>query len=330
MDQETVALFQQLHYQTAPELMPNALYPLTDKAFISIKGEDTNSFLQGQLSCDINLITKNKAGYGCQSNAKGRVIASFQVIRFSHEHILLMVEQDLAASALTGLKKYSIFSKVELTIEQNLCALGFHGPLAQQALEYAFHTFPVATNEQIKLDNGLLICTDQTSLAYHVITDSNQALSICKQSPQAILFHEQQHQFLQHHLGIAYINQSTVELFVAQMLNYQLIGAISFTKGCYTGQEIIARMKYLGKLKRRMYHLIVETRVDLKSADAVSIDAQSNPQGNIVSAIKGNNNQWDVLVVLTDKAFAQSSLFIGENQLLVKKHCTLPYAFDDE
>ena len=116
------------------------------------------------------------------------------------------------------------------------------------------------------------------------------------------------------HAGLGLLEKETSALFVPQMLNMQAIGGVSFKKGCYTGQEVVARMKYLGKLKRRMYRLSTHTMPLPAPGTPCYLAHQEQSIGSIVQASNVDDNHVELLAVLTKEASTSDSLIIGDGQ----------------
>ena len=308
----------------------SAIYPLPERQQITIEGKDASKFLQGQLSCDINQITPEQSLMGSHNTAKGRMISSFRVFRQANERYTLVMDSSISDQALAALKKYIVFSKAEIAIDENQVVVGCHGAKARENLKALFSTLPDHPMEQVISDGRVLICTDAELPAYEIYLSADQAINIWPTISQSLpVLNENQQRLTEHKNGLGFINDKTTELFIAQMLNYQAISAISFDKGCYTGQEIIARMKYLGKLKRHMYHYRAKSDFPIESGASISLESGSKNIGNIVSAVVMGKNIWDLLLVLTDEAATQSELFIDKNPLTEIEKITLPYLVDD-
>ena len=124
--------------------------------------------------------------------------------------------------------------------------------------------------------------------------------------------------------GKAEVVSETVEMFIPQMLNLDALGYISFKKGCYTGQEIIARAHYRGAVKRRMHHLALSTEIVPKPGDDIK-DSQGKSIGNIASALKVDDAKIEILAVLNDKFSDAAEMQIGDQALTAITHLPLPY-----
>jgi folate-binding protein YgfZ len=124
--------------------------------------------------------------------------------------------------------------------------------------------------------------------------------------------------------GRAEVVAETIEMFIPQMLNLDALGYINFKKGCYTGQEIIARAHYRGAVKRRMHHLALATETVPSPGDEIKND-QGKSIGNIASAVRVDDAKVEILAVLNDKYSDSNEMQIGEQALTAVTHLPLPY-----
>lgn len=277
-----------------------ALYPLHNYSLISVSGADASQFLQGQLSADIDALGSGQTVLAAHCDPKGRMHANFYLHCVDNNHYLLLLARDIASSALAALKKYAVFSKV--CIED----------ISSQYAVIAASDLPVKPST----DYCMALESDLFSDASHVNNHSNTpALYLIASNREhfpttiaAINSHYQAATNTALHwrgsadweamlvkAGIGFVHAQTVGEFIPQMLNFDLIGGISFTKGCYTGQEIIARMKYRGKVKRRCIGFeCLATELPTPGAPVFVVgeqplDGSEQPVGTVVSAIAAQN-----------------------------------------
>ena len=322
--------------QSSTQLMPAALYILDDYAFIEIIGPEAAKFLQGQLSCDVAALSMTQSGLGSHSSAKGRMHSSFRIFHQADDSLILRVHQSIAETALQALAKYIVFSKASIAEHKDCLGLGVHGADAQAALKGLLGDLPKhsyqQSHPQYEQQTLQLICVDQALLAYEVYGPAAAMRSLWQQLSGVLpAFCTQQQQLLQHHLGLAFVQAPHVGQLLPQMLNYQLLPAISFTKGCYTGQEIVARMHYLGKNKRQLYRKIAQGSQPLSVGDEVFLPGKPQACGQLMTAVAAseaaaNEGVTDILLVLTDKAAEAEQLQIGKHELNIIETKSLPYA----
>jgi folate-binding protein YgfZ len=238
--------------------------------FLKISGVDAVNFLQGYTTCDLAALTDDSAQLGAVCNIQGRMLASFIIIRQGQDLILRM-HKALVAKTIAFLTKYIVFSKAELTdISENLYCFGApHAKSAARESPYSTMT----DNGTITIDLGnreeRWASADQTT----VIT------GMIEQWADAEL-----------DAGIAWIDENSCEAYLPQTLNYHQLGGISFTKGCYLGQEIVARMQYRGELKKRLHRIETGTQgrdlvpgMIVASGSHACLAVLSNPTGEPIS-----------------------------------------------
>lgn len=328
------------------------LTDIGDQGLLAFRGPHSAKFLQGQITCDINLLNTDTSIIGAICNLKGRVTTSFRLIEASSSpaiasvtdasdassfetssrgssstQILMSMHRDLIAATLATLEKYAVFSKTTLTdCSADYRQFGIAGPNALAALATLFPEIPDAINSTSSSALGTLIRID--GARFLILAPRANAESIWQKLAEgATATGLPFWQLLNIHGGIAAIGPDTSGEFVPQMLNYQAVGAVSFKKGCYTGQEIVARMQYLGKLKRRLYRLSADA-VEVPCPGAViTLASGAQEVGQVVLAARADANTLELLAVLTSAAAAQSQLEIAGAPAAVTL-LPLPYTLD--
>lgn len=306
-------------YATASQ---TTLCPIDHKATLAITGPDSKKFLQGQVSCDINQVSDNAWLRGAHCNHKGRTIFDFIAAQQQADQVLLLCHSSVAATAMASLAKYIVFSKAEISVDDTLCAFGLAGKQAQTLLA---DIFPAAEPQQsMPYQSGFILCLN--SERFEVWLPINEATKLWETLKPSCQLGDAQHwRLLDIHAGIGEVQQATSEMFIPQMLNLNELDGINYQKGCYTGQEIIARMQYRGNLKRHMYHL---SNSELRSAEAgndIHCSDKDQSIGNIVSA-EFSDGTLHVLAVCTDDKVADSTLFLKEKKAQNFSVESLPYA----
>ena len=270
------------------------LAPLTHLAVLTVSGKDAASFLQGQTTCDIKALIDSRPGLGAYCNAKGRAISTFIVIK-RQESYLLILTCDLLDTVRKKLQMYVLRADVQLTDHSDdLCITGIANieVIPQENL----YVYP-------QLDNGFLFIGN--------LEETRQFWSELTQQQTIKLINSSAWLGLDIKAGIPWLYTQTSEEFVPQMLNLDKLGAISFDKGCYTGQEIVARTHYLGKNKRAMYQAQCMATTDIPPGCMVT-DNQDVVMGTVVLAAT-HENATQLLVVLKDQA-ADTKILQFRNQ----------------
>lgn len=298
------------------------LCPIDHKAILAITGPDSKKFLQGQVSCDINQVNDNSWLRGAHCNHKGRTIFDFMAAQQQADQILLLCHNSVAATAKASLAKYIVFSKAEISVDEHLCAFGLAGENAQTLLA---DIFPTAEPQQsMPYQSGFILCLN--SERFEIWLPANEAIELWQTLKPSCQQGAAQHwRLLDIHAGIGEVQQTTSEMFIPQMLNLNELGGINYQKGCYTGQEIIARMQYRGNLKRHMYHLSNPSLQTAEAGNDIHCADKDQSIGNIVSA-EFDDGTLHVLAVCIDDKITDSTLFLKEKKEHIFSVESLPYA----
>jgi folate-binding protein YgfZ len=271
---------------------------------LRVSGEDAQSFLQNLLSNDIREVSTTRAQHSSFNTAKGRVLATMLIWRNGDDY-LLQLPRTLAEAILKKLSMYVLRAKVKITdASDEIIALGMSGENAQDILREQFGELPQLPLGVISTSQGSVTKIDDTRLQINTTAQHAPALwEIFSQHAQPV--GSGCWDWLNIRSGIPMILPKTQEQFVAQMVNFDLIGGVNFKKGCYPGQEIVARTQYLGKLKRRMYLAHLGTQAHLDSSDTpqagdelFGADMEGQASGMIVNAASAPSGGYDVLATV--------------------------------
>ena len=289
----------------------NKFIVLDKTATIRVEGDDRIQFLQGQLTQDINLISQDKALYAGFCNPKGRVLA-FMLCYVAHESIHIQLDNSIKESILQKLKMYVLRSKVSLNLlEETFTSIGFVGTKA--LIELNIKT-PKNHFDIVQCQDIMIMRIGQDSERYQLMGEASKVNEFIKLNLSAYsTMSLDDWNNLNILDGIPDIYPTTQEAFIPQSLNMDLIEGINFKKGCYTGQEIVARTHYLGKVKRRMYRAFIKSQVDLNPGDQI-LNKNGEETGQLVRSAKENNDKTNLLIELrVDQA--HEVLFI-KNELI--------------
>lgn len=297
----------------APKPLPaTALAYLDRERILAVQGSDATRFLQGQLTCDVAALAVGSSTLGARCNPKGRMQSSFRLLKRSEEEYLLAMAAELLEPQQQDLARYAAFFKVTLQdVSDQWLRFGLWGDQAEAALAATAlgdgHALPVAAGT-----HELWLPLDQADSPLASLTSQATAVPASTWDLQMI------------RLGIGQVRGETRESFIPQMLNLQHLGGVSFHKGCYTGQEIVARMQYLGKLKRRMYRLRWDG--DQLPLPGTTIHDNSTGQavGEVVMAARAEAH-LEVLAVLQNEAAELPTLVIDNIIEPSLQSATLPY-----
>jgi folate-binding protein YgfZ len=278
---------------------------------IKVEGDDRIPFLQGQLTQDMNLISQDKAIYAGFCNPKGRLLA-FMMCYVVHDAIYIQLDNSIKESVLNKLKMYVLRSKVTLSLpEETFKIIGFVG---SKALIDSNISIPKNHLDIVRCSDVMIMRIGLDVERYQVMGDAYKVNEFAKLNfSKYLTMSLDDWNTLNIIDGIPDVYPTTQEAFIPQSLNMDLIDSINFKKGCYTGQEIIARTHYLGKVKRRMYRAFIKSQRDFNPGDQV-LNKNGENIGHLVRSAKDINDKTNLLIELrVDQA--HESLFI-ENELI--------------
>lgn len=271
--------------------------PVSPAGLLHFSGEETQAFLHGQLSSDIKVLDDASAHYSSYSTPKGRMLASFLVFRQGGDYWLQLADE-LAPALQKRLSMYIMRSKTHCTdASAERALIGVAGP---QAAARVFALAGIDRLPELAVHHGAEFSLIALSGArFQLVTTPDAAPALWQKLLDAgcVPGDQQLWQLSDIRAGIPWINAATQEEFVLQMTNFDLIGAVSFTKGCYPGQEIVARTRYLGKVKRRMYRVSVAGDAVAAGQEVFSPEMNGQPSGKIVQASQTETGHWEALVV---------------------------------
>jgi folate-binding protein YgfZ len=306
--------------------------PLTDLGLIAVTGEEAATFLHNQLTNDVEHLGSAEARLAGYCTAKGRLLATMLMWK-SGDAVMLQLPRQIQPAVQKRLQMFVLRTKAKLAdATDNFVALGLSGEPASAALTQWFPTLPASPYSKVQTDAGTLIRMPNASGAprYQWITSvdaAQDAWPILTKALSPVGTHLWR--VAEINAGIPQITQPTQEQFVPQMVNFELIGGVNFKKGCYPGQEIVARSQYLGKLKRRM----VLASVDVQDARAgIEVFASTDPEqpcGMIVNAERNATGSVDCLVEVKLAALENGTIHLGSADGAVLKFNPMPYPFPD-
>jgi folate-binding protein YgfZ len=302
------------------------LAPLGDFGLIRASGEEAASFLHNLLTNDVKNIASDAVRFAGLCTAKGRLIASMHLWHDRNDDLLLMLSADILPGILKKLSMYVLRSKVKLgDASDERVLIGLAGPGAEAALLElgASAPFPM---QVVPFEQGQAVRLDEHRVVLAV--DSAAAPAIWeKLAAKARPVGTAAWRWLEIAAGQPRIVAATQEAFVPQMANFETaaVGGVSFTKGCYPGQEIVARAQYLGKIKRRMFraHLASETA---PGADVFAPETGEQHCGAIATVAPSPDGGYDALVVVQASCAEAGQVHVGAPGGPQLELAALPYA----
>ncbi|GAB6067114.1 folate-binding protein YgfZ [Methylothermus subterraneus] len=276
------------------------LCPLPPTAVLRIRGEDAPAFLQGQITCDVRQITPTCAGLGAICTPQGRVIATFWLLRDDLGFCMLLAA-DLAEKIAHRLRLYILRSKVTIAAEKP--ALFGVSAAAPDRLRRALGDLPQARGAVVHAHRLYWLRMLPPGERWLVLGEAEAAQALWLELAETLGAAESPATYWQLadiRAGLPRVTAATSEAFLPQMLNLDRLGGISFDKGCYTGQEIIARAHYLGQIKRRLYRVRLEGPHTPDPGAPLLVQGES--VGQVVNAAPADSGQEMLAVVRCDQA----------------------------
>jgi tRNA-modifying protein YgfZ len=289
-----------------------SICPLSHLAVLSVTGKDAAKLLQGQITCNVNDISETKSSLAALCNPKGRAIATFLLVK-KGDTFFLILPVELLETVKKRLQMYVLRSDVKITDSSDeLCLIGLCEPdqtvrpfvtEIQQGIVSV--SLPALTSRKLLIidaDNAIRFWSEQVDSQGYRKADSNEWL------------------YLDIISGIPWITAATSEEFIPQMLNLDKLGGISFNKGCYTGQEVVARTHYLGKAKREMFLAECQTSVPPESNSSI-VNRGSEEQevvGKVLLAQQGRQNCKMLIILQTTESDYNNIGLQGDVQAKIK------------
>ena len=295
---------------TQPKTLPlNGITPISHLGVIRAVGADAASFLHGQLSNDFALLKFDQARLAAFCTAKGRMLASFIGFRRSADEIVLLCDRSLLAPTLKRLSMFVLRAQCKLS---------------DATADFALYGLTGQTAEQLVGKNAAAWTLKQQGdahvLALYPGAGNQRALWMgpAGQAPEGQLLSEDLWQWSEVQSGVATLSAPVVDAFVPQMLNYESLGGVNFKKGCYPGQEVVARSQFRGTLKRRAYLVHAEQALSV-GQEVFSAEDLEQATGSVVQAAAAPQGGWDAIVSMQiasasrDDLFAHAALAEGQS-----------------
>ncbi|MDQ3201584.1 MAG: folate-binding protein [Pseudomonadota bacterium] len=297
---------------------------LSHEGVLAVRGADAGKFLQGQLTCNLDYLNEYRASLGARCTQKGRMQSSFRIL-LQGDGVLMAMATGLLEPQLADLKKYAVFSKSKLT-DESAAWVRFGIVQGDTVLADLGLALPADTDSVVRHDDLIAVRVSPDRAELWVPAEHADAV---KGKLSAVLAPGDLNQWLlgQIRAGIGQVMPATRELFIPQMLNLQAVGGVSFKKGCYTGQEIVARMQYLGKLKRRLYRLSLPAGELPEPGTPLFSPSHGSSIGEVVIAAHAERN-IELLAVLQAEAAEGGDIHLGVLEGPALQLLDLPYDLD--
>ncbi|SFF55029.1 hypothetical protein SAMN04488120_10861 [Fontimonas thermophila] len=291
---------------------PTVALRLSELAYLRVSGADTRAFLQGQLSSDLRRLDAARAQLSSYNSPKGRMLAVMHLIA-DDETVLIELHRSILDATLARLRLFVLRSQVRLEPADGLSAMGLIGAAAARLLGDAGLPAP----EQVLAcardpARGLIVTRRFGETPRYSIVGPHAAIDALAAVWTPLCgFEAWRHADII--AGVPVVHAQTRDRFIPQMANLDLLGGIAFDKGCYTGQEIVARLHYLGQLKRRMFVARIEGRAPAPGAEVVAQEPPV-PAGEIVDAVDTEGGA--IATVVLQLAHRDAALRLAEGPRL--------------
>ena len=301
------------------------LIDLSNFGLIQFAGEDTQTFLQGQLTNDVRAVTMLNSQYSGYCSPKGRMLASFLLWQNEHGYVM-QLPLALRESVQKRLTMYVMRSKVKVSdISDEFVRLGVAGNNAMNLIKQHYGDIPQTAHGVMTFGTDTVI--NLSDNRFEIITTTENAAKvwgIFRESCTQVGSHAWE--WLEIQAGVPRITADTQEQFIPQMVNFEAIGGVSFKKGCYPGQEIVARTQYLGKLKRRMYRAHIDAGLPVAGNELFSQEMDGQATGMIVNAHPSPDGGYDLLAVIQISSAENETMHLQSLDGPALTLLALPYA----
>ncbi len=306
----------------------NIISDLSHNGLLAVYGKDSIEFLQGQLTCDVTDIEHQKSRLGALCTHQGRMISAMRL--FAHQgRLYLRLPADMLMTTGQRLAQFVIAADVNIDDASSaLTGLGLSGPEASEKLEHAIGAAPKAVDAVIETD-GLTIIRVPSHGKYtrfEIYGDVTPMQRLwMKLNAHCTPVGQACWELLEIQAAIPNIYAATSEAFVPQMTNLQQLGGINFKKGCYTGQEVVARMQFRGESKRRLY-LAQINALNIQASSQLWQSGVRSAVGKIVDAAPHPDGGSAVLAVLQIAKAESARVHLGDENGPELKLLDLPYS----
>ena len=299
---------------------------------VVVAGGDAAEVIQGQFTNDVNKVDEDHSQISAFCNNKGRMLANFRLFQ-SQQNYFLSIRSDLVESSIEHLQKYILRSEVAIqNISEQLIHIGISGNNVENMLSPFVDKLNTSVDSVSHNDDYIAIRVSGKTPRYEIFCSLEHAKTLWKTlSDKSNVVNSAYWDYLNIKNGLPFIDNNTHEEFVPQMANMELINGVRFTKGCFTGQEIVARMHYLGKLKKRCYKIHIATEEQPKAGDKLFAENARAGQntGALIMTEKNPDSGFDALAVI-QIADTESKLFLNGADGPIVTVKELPYSFDSE
>lgn len=323
---------------TRTELAVGFVASVSDQGLIAVAGDDAASFLHSQLTNDVEHLAPDEVRLAGYCTPKGRLQASFLMWRATTgagDTIFLQLPREIQPPLQKRLTMFVMRAKAKLSdatdVSANEVVLGLGGGMAEAVLQTWFDALPAQPYAKVEHPLGTLLrLADAFGAARYLwLTSAETAATVAPVLADRLnVGGNDAWRLAEIHAGIPQVSAATQEQFVPQMVNLELLGGVNFKKGCYPGQEIVARSQYLGKLKRRTALVRIADAAVAPGAEVFAAADPSQPCGMVVNCAANGEGGFDALVEMKLEALEQGAVRLGAADGAALAFLPMPYALD--
>ncbi len=274
---------------------------LAHLGLLRVAGTGAKALLQGQLTCNLDDISSTESRLGAYCTPQGRMLSMFRVFQF-HDEYYLQMPAEIVADTIAALKKYAVFFKVKLSGDsQHLTRLSYSGNACEAELLKRFGSVPQGVDSGV-LSEDILMIKLPGEIPHYELIGTPAALSGFAETTEIA---ENTWKYLNISAGIPDLAAATVGKFLPHELNLPALNGVSFNKGCYTGQEIVARMHYRGQLKKHLFRGYTAVKPTLGE----DIYDEMGRAGVIVDSCLDRDDRYQILFIADKNAIEAKQLF---------------------
>ena len=319
------------HKPVVASQLPLTLMTLNDWALTQVTGADAEKYLQGQVTADITQLAASQQVLCAHCDAKGKMWSDLRLFH-RNQGFAFILRRSLRDNQLTELKKYAVFSKVTIAPDDESVLLGLAGQQARAALTPLFEQLPDEQTPVVQSGNTSILWFNTPAERFLLVTDATGAHDLTeKLNGKTKLNDSQQWLALDIEAGIPVIDSINSGQFLPQATNIQALNGISFKKGCYTGQEMVARAKFRGANKRALWTLAGKPgRVPAAGEDLeLQLGENWRRTGTILAAIQLDDGQVWVQAVMNNDLAEDTVLRVRDDTQGTLAIMPLPYSLTE-
>lgn len=310
--------------------LPLTLITLDDWALATLTGADSEKYLQGQVTADVAQLTEHQHLLAAHCDPKGKMWSNLRLFR-RQDGFAFIERRSLRDAQLKELKKYAVFSKVTIAPDDEHVLLGVAGFQARAALKNLFAELPDAEKQLVSEGATSILWFEHPAERFLLVTDEATAERVTDAlRGEAQLNNSQQWLALNIEAGLPVIDAANSAQFIPQATNIQALGGISFKKGCYTGQEMVARAKFRGANKRALWTLAGHASRVPEAGEGLEMKMGENWRrtGTVLAAVQLDDGRLLVQVVMNNDMEPDSVFRVRDdaNTLSIEP---LPYSLEE-